>query len=1059
MALAPARRAAVCAAGLAFLAALIAVPAGAAAPAGPPPGVRLVDGFESAADWSAVPADGVEMKLSREPGLHGSALRIDFRFVKGGGYAVVHRAVSLDLPENYAFRFLVRGHAPPENLEFKLVDSTGSNVWWCNRRDYVFQPEWQSVTTRKRQIPFAWGPAGGGEIRHVAAIEFAITAGGGGEGTVWLDDLELAERLPENLPPPPIVARASSSRAGHEAGRAVDGSAATSWIGAAKDAHPRIELDLGGPREFGGLRLDMPEGHRPWNVAIELADKGGVWRHARTLIGMRRAREYVQLPESEAQRVRLRWIKPPGSAAAAIRECAVLPPSFGDSPESLFTAIAGDAPRGRYPRGYVGEPRYWTVVGSEGDPEKVLFGEDGSIETGPQSFSVEPFLQSGGRLFTWADGDWSQTLAPGPLPIPTAIWNVDSLELRVTAAAIDEPGRPRVLVRYDVSSRAARARSITLDLALRPFQVNPPTQSLNHPGGVAPLHFLSYSRGVVRGEGERMVRSLTTPARFGAATFDQGDVTDFLSYGELPPAPAVYDSAGFATGALAYSMSLAPNQPRTVEIEIPLHRHPPAGDAGTLSAAAARWRSRIPLDVIQVPDSAVSASAIAQLGWILVDRSGAALRPGARAYARTWIRDGALISAALLRLGRADVVRDFIGWFAGYTYASGKVPCCVDERGSDPVPEHDSHGEFIYLVAEYVRFTGDTTLARAVWPRVAGAAAYLDTLRAQRRTAEWRTRANAPYFGLLPPSISHEGYSAKPMHAYWDDLFALRGYRDAAELAARLGDRAAAAHWRKSADEFARDLGASLRATMKAHHIDYIPGCADLGDFDATSTTIALDPVQAEGVLPRDALERTFEGYWKFFRDRRDGRESWDAYTPYELRTIGAFVRLGWRERADSLLTFFLDGQRPRGWKQWPEVVWHDARTPRFLGDLPHTWVGSDGLRSILSMLEYERESDQSLVLAAGVPERWARDSAGVGVRAIRTRWGSLTYHLGSEGGGYVVRIEPGLAPPPGGVRIAAPGVGRNWRAAVNGRSAAISSAGEVVVSTTPAVITLLPPR
>jgi len=288
MALAPARRAAVCAAGLAFLAALIAVPAGAAAPAGPPPGVRLVDGFESAADWSAVPADGVEMKLSREPGLHGSALRIDFRFVKGGGYAVVHRAVSLDLPENYAFRFLVRGHAPPENLEFKLVDSTGSNVWWCNRRDYVFQPEWQSVTTRKRQIPFAWGPAGGGEIRHVAAIEFAITA----------------------------------------------------------DAHPRIELDLGGPREFGGLRLDMPEGHRPWNVAIELADKGGVWRHARTLIGMRRAREYVQLPESEAQRVRLRWIKPPGSAAAAIRECAVLPPSFGDSPESLFTAIAGDAPRG-----------------------------------------------------------------------------------------------------------------------------------------------------------------------------------------------------------------------------------------------------------------------------------------------------------------------------------------------------------------------------------------------------------------------------------------------------------------------------------------------------------------------------------------------------------------------------------------------------------------------------------------------------------------------------------------------------------------------------------------
>src|SRR5262249_8570638 len=125
-------------------------------------------------------------------------------------------------------------------------------------------------------------------------------------------------------------------------------------------------------------------------------------------------------------------------------------------------------------------------------------------------------------------------------------------------------------------------------------------------------------------------------------------------------------------------------------------------------------------------------------------------------------------------------------------------------------------------------------------------------------------------------------------------------------------------HWRASGDEIARELGASMRAAMAAHHIDFIPGCADLGDFDATSTTIALDPVQAEGVLPRAALERTFERYWEFFRDRRDGRAAWDAYTPYELRAIGAFVRLGWRERADSLLTFFLEGQKPRGWRQWP---------------------------------------------------------------------------------------------------------------------------------------------
>jgi hypothetical protein len=244
---------------------------------------------------------------------------------------------------------------------------------------------------------------------------------------------------------------------------------------------------------------------------------------------------------------------------------------------------------------------------------------------------------------------------------------------------------------------------------------------------------------------------------------------------------------------------------------------------------------------------------------------------------------------------------------------------------------------------------------------------------------------------------------------------------------------------------------------MAAHHIDFVPGCADLGDFDPTSTTIALDPVEAGGVLPAGALERTFERYWSFCRDRRDGRAAWEAYTPYELRAVGAFVRLGWRERADSLLTFLLAGQRPSGWRQWPEVVWHDQRAPHFLGDLPHTWVASDGIRSILAMLAYERESDQSLVIAAGVPERWARDPAGVGVRAVRTRWGPLSYHLGPAGRGLTLRLEAGLGVPTGGIRVAAPGVTGTWSARLNGRPAPISTAGEVTVRTLPAKLDLTP--
>jgi hypothetical protein len=347
----------------------------------------------------------------------------------------------------------------------------------------------------------------------------------------------------------------------------------------------------------------------------------------------------------------------------------------------------------------------------------------------------------------------------------------------------------------------------------------------------------------------------------------------------------------------------------------------------------------------------------------------------------------------------------------------------VDKRGSDPVPENDSQGEFVFLAAEYLRIARDRATVEAMWPHVRAAVAYMDTLRAQRRTAEWRKPVNAPYFGLMPPSISHEGYSAKPMHSYWDDLFALRGYKDGAWLAGQLGHADDARWMARSRDQFAIDFAAAAKAAMNSHGIRYVPGCSDLGDFDATSTTIALFPVQAAGVLPEGALKYTFERYWDFFKRRRSGEEAWSDYTPYELRNVGAFVALGWRARADSLLTWFMADRRPPGWRQWAEVVDRNYRHARFIGDMPHTWVGTDFVRSVQAMLAYERESDSSLVVAAGIPESWLADS-GVVVRGLQTRWGTLGYEL-TRANGNVRLIFDGsrLRVPPGGIYFQPPGL------------------------------------
>ena len=45
---------------------------------------------------------------------------------------------------------------------------------------------------------FRRGPANGGFIHRVAAIEFAITAGSGGKGSVWIDDLSISPLSPDS---------------------------------------------------------------------------------------------------------------------------------------------------------------------------------------------------------------------------------------------------------------------------------------------------------------------------------------------------------------------------------------------------------------------------------------------------------------------------------------------------------------------------------------------------------------------------------------------------------------------------------------------------------------------------------------------------------------------------------------------------------------------------------------------------------------------------------------------------------------------------------------------
>jgi hypothetical protein len=1029
-------------------------------------GPRMLDAFDEVAAWRASGSDGVTASIRAVPGARGRAMQLVFDLGNTSGYAVARRELPLDLPDDFELTFQLRGDAPINHLEFKLTDKAGENVWWYRRADYEFPTAWRQVRIKRKQIEFAWGPIADRTLRRIAAIELVVATGkGGGKGTVEIDELALRAVPPVTGPPPAPVATASSEIAGHAAARAVDGDAASTWQSARAGAQ-EITIDYGRERDFGGVLVSW--GARFAGVySVSQSRDGAAWQDIATIRGGDGRVDPIPALESSARYLRLSF--PPAAAGCELAEVALLDAA---TLNDLIAALARRWPRGSFPRGLTGEQPYWTVVGVDGGGDRAsLLSEDGALELATGA-TIEPFVETSAGTVSWASAPQiTQALVDDYLPIPSVTWRDPSWELAITALADGDPARPELAARYTLRNRTDRPQALRLVLAIRPLQVNPPLQFLNIAGGVRKISRLAWTAPVLSIDGAPALRVASPPDHVALWPFHGlgYPLAPLVGTAASPSSPAsptspisVDDPAALASGALAYALTLAPNAEHSIVITASL------GDAGAgaaplaaspvdfdarLAAARAAWHAKLDRVGFRVPDAGrpIVDTLRSSIAYMLLSRAGPILRPGTRSYARAWIRDGAMIGEAMLRLGHPEVAIDFLRWYAPYQFASGKVPCCVEAHGAVPVPENDSHGQLIHLAAEIARYTRDRAQLAAVWPNVRAAARYLEQLRQSERTPANQTPERRALYGLLPPTISHEGYSAKPAYSYWDDFWGLVGFRDAAWIAGELGhDPSELAAQR---DEFQRDLLASIAASVAAHRIDYIPGAAELGDYDATSTTIALSPGGAQHLLPARLLNATFERAWQTLLGRRPGGAAWTAYTPYELRLVGSFVRLGWRDRAQQALAMYFADQRPRAWNQWAEVVGRDPREPRFLGDMPHAWVHSDYARSALDMFAYERD-DGAWALAAGIPAAWFADR-GFAIERLATPFGPLSYSVTATERAVALHIDAGALPaaglvfpwpwplssPPGATRIN--GKPARWRGT------------ELVIVERPATITI----
>lgn len=840
-------------------------------------------------------------------------------------------------------------------------------------------------------------------------------------GTFWGYSLwEVSIKGPEKE----VLLKASSFQRRKGPSNAMDGNINTEWMSKTK-GEEWVTVDLREEKGFGGIQLNWGTDYARTYEILTSSD-GTSWKKIFSTDRGNGGKDLIYFDVTRIRYIKIFCKESATKVGYSIKEITLKGADEFATPQKHYELLAEESPKGYYPKWISKQQAYWTVVGVDGDDKESLLCEDGTIEPYFKSYSLMPYIYLNGKLVTSEDSNVTQSLEKGYLPIPTVKWDYDGIILNQRLFAAGERGKSATYIWYTLENNSKDGIAGKLYLTIRPFQVNPPWQY----GGLSEIRSLEYydmQTPTVKVNEKEAVLLLTKPDNFGALTFKEGDVVNVIEKGVVPLSRNTEDKDGNASGALEYNFNLSSGAQANFFFIIPLHNEIPQMPAqgeepeqyfnDLLQKTIAYWESKLEAIQIDIPDVDIVKALKSNLAYILINNDGVRLQPGSRNYKKAWMRDGAIISAALLRMGYKEEVKEFLDWVTSQQLSDGMIPFMLEENGipdwAKDWKEYDSQGEFIYAVLEYYNFTKDMEFLQEKLPAVEKALKFLVELRKQRMTDEFKDGPDEKkiFYGILPESNSHEGYFPA-QHSYWDDFWALKGWKDARTIAELLG-REDLIKWIDTEEtDFKKCVYDSINLVMKLKGIDYIPGCAEKGDFDATSTAIAIFPCEEYENLPQPQLDNTFKKYYyDTFLPRL--KEDWrGGFTPYEVRSISAFIFMDQKEKALKMLKYFLTVMRPREWNHLAEVVFSEYRHPQYIGDMPHTWIGAEYINAVRNIFAYEK--DDKLILGAGIPSEWTSTEEGIAVRNFPTYYGDINYTVKRGEKGLKLEIWGDAKPPKG---------------------------------------------
>jgi hypothetical protein len=330
---------------------------------------------------------------------------------------------------------------------------------------------------------------------------------------------------------------------------------------------------------------------------------------------------------------------------------------------------------------------------------------------------------------------------------------------------------------------------------------------------------------------------------------------------------------------------------------------------------------------------------------------------------------------------------------------------------------YKENGIVLWTCVRHAMLTQDKAWLESVWPKLEGAAGYIQQLR--QRSREDGTPLDD---GLNPPGEIDGGLSGgatgfkRPefSNVHWN-LLGLRAFIQAAHW---LGKEDSAALWQKEYDDLnATFRKAATRDMLKDRHGNsYVPifmanegkelpqraqwtfchaiypGQIFAKDDPLVASTMAmLEATEREGMVYGTGWDAT--GIWNYFASFYGHAWLWEG---------------NGRKAAEVLYAFANHAS--------PTLVWREEQSlqgEKFkkVGDMPHNWASAEFIRLTIHLLALDRGDE--LHLLEGLPAEWIKPGSVTRLRGVATPFGPLTMDLriSTDGRTANLHLEP-LADP-----------------------------------------------